>query len=388
VKGGSIRGHSYRAVIAQQLPKTRLFLRLEHNQWAFAVSARAAYDVAIVNSRYASPYPKGHKSHGRPPDRLVKAVGKAGRDIIFDPGTPPLVSRAIKLHRSTERLRETQAAKAVELPLSLEALGHRRIRDAFVDACLREQSASRFRVPPYLDFGSIGDAFEINIKMIRRALAAAGPGRTIAFLQVTSTKLLSGLLREAAVPVAKTGLQRVILRVRDLGEEAGDKELDAILDAIAAFSEQGVEVIVDCAGRLGPLLVHQGAAGFSTGPEHFRKVAKELLQPGGGGGGIPLRYEAHGRWQWVARGEIGKTASACPVPGCKVKPGCGLDAIREHNLHVLGHVMQELATWGVAEVIKSLRESESPLAAEWANVLARRRRSAEGGAGSGQTRRP
>lgn len=371
-------------MIAQLLPKARLFLRLEHDQWEFAVSARAAYDVAIVNSRYASPYPKGHRSHRQPPDRLVKAVRKAERDIIFDPGTPPLVSRAIKLHPSTARLRETSAVKAVELPLSVESLGQRRTCDAFVDACLREQGASRFRVPPYLDFGSItGEAFEINIKMIRRALAAAGSGATIAFLQVTSTKLRAGLLREAAAPVARTGLQRVILRVRDLGEEAGDEELDAMLDAIDAFSEHGVEVIVDCAGRLGPLLVHQGAGGFSTGSEHFRKVAKELLQPGGGGGGIALRYEEYGRWQWVGRGEIGKTAIACPVPGCKVKPGCGLDAIREHNLHVLRHLMREIATWGVDEVIQSLRGSESPLAAQWANVLARRR-SGEGGVGSGE----
>jgi hypothetical protein len=373
-------------VILEQLTKTKLFLRLEHNQWEFAVGARAAYDVAIVNSRYASPYPEGHKSHGQPPDRLVRAVRKAERDIVFDPGTPPLVSRAIKLHRSTARLRETPAAKAVELPLSLESLGQRRTRDAFVDACLREQTASRFRVPPYLDFGSItGDAFDINLKMIRRALSAAGAGRTIAFLQVTSTKLRAGLLREAAVPVARTGLQRVILRVRDLGEKAGDEELDAMLDAIDAFSRQGLEVIVDCAGRLGPLLVHQGAAGFSTGPERFRKVAKELLQPGGGGGGSPLSYEEYGRWQWVGRGEIGKTAVACPVPGCNVQPGCGLDAIREHNLHVLRHLMQELTTWGVTEVIRSLRESRSPSAAEWANVLARRQ-SAESGTGSGRIR--
>lgn len=369
-------------MIAQQLSNTRLFVRLEHNQWDFATSARAAYDVAIVNSRYASPYPKGHKSYGRPPDRIVRAVLKAERDVLFDPGTPPLLSRAINLHSATARLRQTQAAKAVELPLSLESLRQRRVRDAFVDACLREQSASRFSVPPYLDFESIaGEKFAINIEMIRRAITVTGPGLTVAFLQVTSTKLIAGVLREAAVPVASTGLQRAVLRVRDFGEMAGAEELEAMLDAIDTFSALGVEVIVDCAGRLGPLLVHQGATGFSTGPEHFRKVAKELLQTGGGGGGSPLHYEEHGRWRWTPRAGIGKTAQACPVPGCKVKPGCGLDAIREHNLHVLRHLMQEIASWGTAEVIKSLRESESRLAAEWANVLVRRR-GAEGGAGS------
>ena len=372
-------------MITQWSPKGRLFLRLEHNQWDLAGSASGAYDAAIIPSRYASPYPKGHKSYGRRPDRLVKAVGEANRDIIFDPGTPPLVSKAIGRHRSTARLRETAAAKSIELPLSLEALGQRLIRDAFVDACLREQVASRFRVPPYLDFGSIsGDGFEINLKMIRRAIAAAGPGNTIAFLQVTSTKLREGLLCEAAAPVAATGLQRVILRVRDLGERADQDDFDAILDVLDAFNENGVEVVVDCAGRLGPLLVHQGAAGFSTGTEHFRKVAMELLQSGGGSGGVPLQIEEYGRWQWVPRGTIAKIGSACPVLGCAVKPGCDLDDVREHNIHVLRHLMREIETWGLDEVIRSLRASESPLAASWANVLARRR-AREGGAASGES---
>jgi len=359
--------------MAGRTPRCRIFLRLEHNQWDFALHGRRAYDVAIVNSRYASPYPPGHPSFGQPHDRLAVAVRTAERDLLFDPGTPALMSRAITRHRSAARLRATPAAQAVELPLSVEQLRSRRVRDAFVDACLLGQSASGLSVPPYLDFASIAsEKFEINLKMIERVLAVAGASRSIAFVQLTATKLRDGVLAEASQPIAETGLEQVILRVRDIGEEAVGDDFEGLLDAMDAFVGAGVEVIVDCAGRLGPLLVHEGAVGFSTGPMHFRKVAQALLSVGGGGGGNPLRYEEYGAWRWVDRGEIGKSALNCPVPGCQVRVGADLDDIREHNLHVLRHLARAAVEWDTSDLIVSLRASETEAAVEWANVLARR----------------
>jgi hypothetical protein len=218
--------------------------------------------------------------------------------------------------------------------------------------------------------------------MMERTLGIVGPGRTTAFVQVTAAKLREGILREAAAPIAATGLQKVILRVRDIGEGVQGEDLHALLDALDTYTAAGFEVIVDCAGRLGPLLAHQGAAGFSTGPMYFRKVAQALLAIGGGGGGSALRYEEYGAWRWVDRGEISKLGLACPVAGCKAVSGCELDDIREHNLHALRRLAGEVSSWGAPELIASLRKSGDRVAAGWANVLARRlQRASEGQSG-------
>jgi hypothetical protein len=331
--------------------------------------------VAIVNSRYASPF----HVPGKPLHRLVRAVHKAERDVVYDPSTPGLTSRSVLGHKSTGYLRATPAAQAVTLPLTIDQLEERRPRDHFVDACLVGQPGAALLTPPYLDFGKVDSTtFEINLKMIERAVVTAGPQRTIGFVQMTASKLRDGVLHDTAPLIAETGLERAIIRVRDIGEEARGEDLDALLDALDAFLAAGVEVVFDCAGRLGPLLVHEGAAGFSAGPMRFRKVARELLQVGGGGGGGRLCFEEYANWEWVDRDEIGKTAAACPVPGCPVTAGAELDAIREHNLHVLRHLAEALSTWTTADLVKSLRESRSEEAAEWANVIARRQASEAG----------
>lgn len=337
--------------------------------------------MAIVNSRYASPF----HVPGKPPHRLVQAVLKAERDVIYDPGTPGLTSRSVLGHKSTASLRATPAAQAVLLPLTIDQLEERRARDRFVDVCLSGQPGATLLTPPYLDFSKVDSTtLEINLKMIERAVTTAGPAQTIAFVQMTASKLLDGVLRDAAPLIAETNLKRVIIRARDIGEGARGADLEALLDALDAFHAAGVEVVFDCAGRLGPLLVREGAAGFSTGPMYFRKVARELLQVGGGGGGGRLPFEEYANWGWVDRDEIGKTAAACPVPNCPVTASAELDEIREHNLHVLRHLAQVLSAWTTADLVKSLRGSGSEEAAEWANVIVARQASEAGESSGGQ----
>lgn len=362
--------------MAVQRPKPRLFLRPEHNQWDFVRKRGRAYDGAIIPARYLSPYPSGDPSFGKPGDRLAVAVRAAEREVVVDLGTPALMSRSVVTHPNAARLRATPAARAVELPLTAAQLQHRATRDRFVGACLEGQPFSARLTAPYLDFTSIGDErFKLNVEMIRRAVSVVGPQRAIAFVQVMSSRLRSGVLAEAAPVIAATGVRQVVLRVRDIGELASSEDFDAYLRAQDTFIGAGLEVIIDCAGRLGPLFVHEGAAGFSTGSMYFRKVAKPLFAMGGGGGGTALRYEVYGAWNWVDRALIGTPEISCPVSGCSVSAGAKLDDIREHNLHVLRHLAREMATWGTVAVINSLRHSEDQTAIEWAGVLSRRLRS-------------
>jgi hypothetical protein len=359
--------------VVDERPKPRLFFRPEHDQWSFASRRARAYDAAIIYARYLSPYPKGHPSYGKRGDRLATAVRTVERDVLIDPGTPSLMSRAVATHAKAARLRATPAARAVELPLTLDQLRRRKVLDGFVDACLQGQVVSANSAAPYLDFSSTNDErFEANLRMIKRTISTVGPQQAIAFVQMTSAKLRKGVLAETAPAIAATGVRQVILRVRDIGEVADSEDLDAYLRAQDAFLAAGLEVIIDCAGRLGPLFVHAGAAGFSTGPMHFRKVAQSLLAVGGGGGGSALRVEEYSAWRWVDRDVIGTSELFCPVAGCAVRASAELDDIREHNLHVLRHLAREMATWDTAAVIKSLRSSGDEIASEWANVFARR----------------
>lgn len=356
----------------------RFFIRPEHNEWNFVGKSAAAYDGAIIPARYLSRYPEGSPSFEWPAVRLAEAVRQVDREVIVDPGTPALVSRSV-VDSKAARLRATPAGQAIDLPLSLDSLADRGVRNHFVDATLEGQPFSDRKAAPYLDFTTIkGAAFQLNLQMIRRAMAISGPARTLVFVQVRFSRLLAGALAEAAPAIADTGATQVILRVRGFGEYSPPRELEAYLYALDAFLGAGLEVVIDCAGRLGPIFTHRGAAGFSSGSMFFRSVARDLFTLGGGGGGAALRYEVDGAWDWVERAQI-QSDAACPVMGCEVGPGSSLDEIREHNLHLLRHMGVAAANWRTPELLASLRHSANPLAAAWASVLAQRGGSAAAG---------
>lgn len=355
--------------MARNTPKSRLFFRPEHNQQKLAVLARGTYDVAVIPARYIAPFP-GRQLSLQPTEGLVGAARSAGREVLIDPGTAALMSNAVVYRHSARRLRVTPAARAVELPLTVDQLSERQIRDRFVDACLQGQSGASFRSAPYVDFAGVDDPkFALNLKMLERTVRAAGVDRSFAIVQLTLPRLRVGALLDAAPAIAETGVKRVLLRVRDFGESVDGEDLWSFLGAQDAYLASGLEVIVDCAGRLGPICVHEGASGFVTGTMFFRKVAKELLA-GGGGGGARLPYELYGAWSSIDRDDM--DGSVCPVAGCTLKSGCELNEIRIHNLHVLRHLARELEICTTSEVIARLRESQTPLASAWANVLARR----------------
>jgi hypothetical protein len=100
------------------------------------------------------------------------------------------------------------------------------------------------------------------------------------------------------------GTKRVIIRARGLKyDDATAEELSAVLDAVDIFARCGIEIFVDCAGDLGPVLIAGGADGFSTGTRFFRSVPAAVLSAGGGGGGAPIEAQAGGSFSRSERPE-------------------------------------------------------------------------------------
>ncbi|MDQ3676483.1 MAG: hypothetical protein M3401_06710 [Actinomycetota bacterium] len=355
----------------------QFYVRLEHDQWEFARERRAAYDGAIVAARYLAPYPVGHPSEGQPADRLAQAVVTAGRALVVDPDTPALCSGGAPRYSSAARLRATGAASQVRLPLTVDQVRDVAARDAFVDASMHDQRLASVVAAPHLEFRSPSDErLTMNLQMLRRVVRSAATQMPIAFVQVTRERLLRGVVAKVAAQYASTGVERVYLRVRGVGEDASGLELDAYLTTIEAFAASGMDVVADAVGRLGPVLIGGGALGFSSGGGAcFRRVAKPLLAAGGGGGGEKVGVELAGRWTEVPREEAAR--AACPEGGCRVgRPDATIDDVREHRLHTLSRLAREAVDSDPAAMIRSLRASGLRQAREWAEVLERRERRA------------
>jgi hypothetical protein len=349
------------------------FVRLEHDQWSFAELRGRAYDGAIVSAKQLAPYPAGHPSFGQPADRLAQAVLAAQRTLVVDPGTPQLCSRAVNRYRSAARLRATGGASAVTLPLTPATVRNTVVRERFIDAVMGDQRLASEVAPPYFEPRSdTDDRHRRNLQMLRRVVQVQGTQKPVAFLQVSRARFLAGLVTEVARDYAATGVQRVYLRVRGGGEQAAAAELHAWLAATDAFTKLGVELFPDCVGRLGPVLVHAGAAGFSAGTMFFRSVAQALLSAGGGGGGAAVSIESYRGWHEIERtGAEAAALGPCPEPGCPVGRAkeLSLDDLREHRLHTLGRLAHQAVSQDVSVLIRSLRASAQPRAAEWADVL-------------------
>jgi hypothetical protein len=297
--------------------------------------------------------------------------------LVVEPDTPALCSRGVVRYPSAARLRATAAATAVELPLTADQLKDTARRDAFVDASMQDQRLARAVAAPNLEFRSTTDVrLDLNLAMLRRVVASAGIQVPIAFIQVTRACLLNGVLAEIARPYAATGIQRVFLRVREVGEDASALEFEAYLKVIDAFAECGLDLVADCVGRIGPLLVHEGALGFSSGGMFHRRVAKPLLASGGGNGGAAVSIESPYGWSEVARNDEEATSLAtCPVAGCRLRaPDVTLDDIREHRLHTLRRRGLLAVEQDTAEMVRELRGTGQSQARELADVLAARHR--------------
>jgi hypothetical protein len=355
----------------------QFYARLEHDQWQFARDRARAYDGAIVPARYVAPYPPGHPSEAQLADRLGQAVLDAGRALVVDPDTPALMSRGVVKYETAARLRQTAAARSIELPLTVAQLRAPAVGDAFADASMHDQRLAHAVAAPHLEFASVHDErLMINLRMLRRVVRSAGTQTPIAFVQLTRNRLLRGLGVAVASQYAATGVERVFVRVRDLGEDASAIELEAYLALVDAFSECCLQVVPDAVGRLGPILVHEGALGFSSGSGAcFRRVAKPLLARGGGGGGAAIGVELAGSWSEAPRG--GPLEPACPEPGCRVgTPRATIDDVREHRLHTLRRLARRAAMADTGALISSLRASGQRHVRDWADVLERRHRRA------------
>lgn len=352
----------------------QIYLRARHDDLELvSCPSPRPFGAAIFYARYVAPYPPDHRRAGQTTTELVDALRAAKVSYVIDPGTPALTKRDMATVKEGGRLRQSPMVAAIDLPLRADDLRNRRRRERFVDDTMTMQAGAAAVAPPYLEYKRRGpDVGRVNVAMVRRCVASAAGQLPVAFIQVTVAALLDRVLKRLAPAYSATGVTRVFVRVRGLdAEEASAREFSDYLDAIAAFNEVGVELVPDCVGRLGPPLVAGGAPSFSTGPVHFRKVPRALLNKSGGGG-VEVFYEIAGGFHSVAR-SARNAAPHCFVAHCvAAAPDASLEDLRLHNLHVLREESRLAAVNGGAWYAARLIASGQAEAVVWGEVLRER----------------
>jgi hypothetical protein len=367
-----------------------VYFRPEHNEADLVRAALEArlISVGVIRSKYLMPLP-GDDRTGQDHEGLAATFRRANGQYLVDPDTPALCEPGLRDEGIERRLRLTDAAQAVELPLQLAEIQDEGRRAHFIAENLGMQAGAAGVVAPYLEVLRERDPrVAINLKMLEETMIAVSDGRpVVAVLQTTGHRLRRGLVEQIAPLYAATGVKRLLLRVRRFEpEEATAAEVTSYLDAIASLTALRVRVIPDCVGRLGPVLVADGAHAFSTGSRFFHKVAESPINTGGGNGGGDLVYEVPGRLRAVPV----SARRAAGVPRCAI-PGCDADAarmdgstVRLHNLHALEMIAQLAARLGAARFAAHLENGGDEREREWARALRERaeraRRSSSAGA--------
>jgi hypothetical protein len=359
--------------------RSYVYFRPEHNEAELARSAvqARAISVGIIRSKYLAPQLESGDGSGRDHEELAAAFRSADGPYLVDPDTPALCASGLLEDEVERRLRLTDAAQAVELPLQLRTLRDDQARIDFVNVNVGMQAGAAGVVSPYLEAHRENDPrLAVNLAMLRDTISVVSDGRpVIAVLQTTGYCLRKGFVKDVAPLYAATGVKRVLVRIRRFDpEEATASELTAYLDAIASFAAHNIGIVPDCVGRLGPALVAGGAHAFGTGSRFFRKVADSPINTGGGGGGGDLEYEVPGRLRSVAiSARRSSNVPRCMVEGCAARAAI-LDngAIRLHNLHALNAVAQLAARLGSAVFAEYLAKDGDEREREWASVLRER----------------
>jgi hypothetical protein len=359
--------------------RSYVYFRAEHNEADLARAAvRArAISVGIIRSKYLAPLPEGDDRAGQDHEQLATAFRSVDGPYLVDPDTPALCASGLREDEVERRLRLTDAAQAVELPLQLRALRDDQGRLDFVNVNVAMQAGAAGVIAPYLEAHRERDPrLAVNLAMLRETISAVSDGRpVVAVVQTTAHRLRRGFVKDIAPLYAATGVKRVLVRVRRFDpEEATASELDAYLDAIASFAAHSIGVIPDCVGRLGPVLVAGSAHAFATGSRFFHKVAESPINTGGGGGGGDLEYEVPGRLRSVAiSARRSSSVPRCTIHGCAA--GAAIvdnGSVRLHNLHALNAVAQLASRLGAAGFAAYLAKDGDEREREWARVLRER----------------
>jgi hypothetical protein len=356
-----------------------LYFRPEHNEADLVRAALEArlISVGVIRSKYLVQLP-GDERAGQDHEELAATFRRANGQYLVDPDTPALCEPGLRDEMLERRLRLTDAAQAVDLPLPLEVIQDDDGRRAHLIAeNVGMQAGAAGVVAPYFEVLRERDPrLAINLKMLEETIIAVSDGRpVVAVLQTTSHRLRRGLVEQIAPLYAATGVKRLLLRVRRFDpEEATAAEVAAYLDAVASLTALEVRVIPDCVGRLGPVLLADGAHAFSTGSRFFRKVAESPINTGGGNGGGALVYEVPGRLRAVpVSARRSDRVPRCAIPGCHADAARGDGAaVRLHNLHALDAMAQLAARLGPAGFAGHLANGGDNREREWARALRER----------------
>ena len=349
------------------MSRGRFYARLESTEWSLLddLDGPAPFDGAMLTDRYLGPWPKDHPQADEPADRLAIAVVAAGRPFVVDPDVARLEHPdSVALQSPRDALRPL--ARALVLPLGLHVLRSPAGISAMIDAAQISQVRASAFSAPYLEVGGPDDPrLQANVELLRASRDVANGRAVVGFLQALHGALVRGEALAAARKLARHSDVLVIRARRVRPVQITPPQVRALTELVNRLAQEGVRVVVDCAGPAGPPLVAAGADGFSAGSYHFQTVPAALHPaPGGGGGDALMPYVPLSQ----AGSSAGVAATAALVPSPEVYDK---SATRIANLGTMQQESRRAAALGPTGYADLLVRAGLPQGQVWAAELRR-----------------
>ena len=369
-----------RVVLAtlHSIPAGAVFLRPEMDDAKFLREHAMATGIAglIVRPRQLHVLESDTAERKQRVDEVKELLAKPGTISIFDPETAALCGIGVDTEDGAERLRETPVARCTTIPWTAELLIDPDRQQHVLEVTWAEGAFADALTAPYVRIARGDDeALELNVEFVRRTAAAArAEGKPMcAVIEANIGAITSGWLTGIAHPLRDAGADIVLLRVVAFREDAGLRHLRACLELVRELRREGLDVICDQVGRVGPVLVAATGCAFSTGSWHFRSVARQLVpKKAGGGGSRAIPYELNADWR-DAPVSLARSLdrARCPIEGCRALEVDATPAdLRAHFLHTMVRSAGIAAQAdGLDRTITSLNAAKGKLSGIWAAAL-------------------
>lgn len=364
-------------------PPPTCWTRPEVSDHRFVESCGDHTDGVVIPLRFDTPLPEGSGRNlpSRRTGTELKAAALAARvPFLIDLEAWRLPYLTGPHDASFGRDAQTVVARAVPLPLDPSGLASESDAQRLVRAAISAQAGAALTFAPDFQFASLDDPWlAVNLRCLRLTRALVGDRPVGAWIHVTLDTMLSGVLPfvaeryQDALPAGAI----VALTVSDLrAEDLAPTALAMYFQALRAFHEHGLRVLVDRASEISIPAVGLYATGCILGTRLYRAAPASPRYDSPRNPRVLLRYLVGVQGRRVrrsdARARHGRgTLPSCAYPECDAVNAGENDNIelRFHNAHELRMAIQRARTLGAVHLISEWRDAPLRHLRCWAQAL-------------------